>query len=57
MTGITFLAAIRLTKWHLIFSASSNPPIRTASPAAFHHDQDNLMQDCETAVNLQVIKP
>lgn len=57
MTGITFLAAIRLTKWHLIFSASSNPPIRTASPVAFHHDQDNLMQDSETAVNLQVIKP
>lgn len=24
---------------------------------AFHHDQDNLMQDSETAVNLQVIKP
>lgn len=28
-----------------------------ASPVAFHHDQDNLMQDSETAVNLQVIKP
>lgn len=24
---------------------------------AFHHDPDNLMQDGETAANLQVIKP
>lgn len=57
LTGVSFLAAITLTKWHILFSASLNPPIRTASQVAFHHDQDNLMQDRETTVNLQVIKP
>lgn len=33
------------------------PASRKPSQVAFHHDQDNLMQDSETVENLQVIKP
>lgn len=39
------------------FSPRLGKTLRTRPVCAFHHDPDNLMQDGETAANLQVIKP
>lgn len=51
-----------LPRVHFVLFFSPPPPrlgktLRVCPVCAFHHDPDNLMQDGETAANLQVIKP